>query len=173
MNKLKSISPCEFDPVFDKIGKEWMLITAAGKDQNGEQTVNTMTASWGGMGVLWRKHVAFVFIRPQRYTFTLTEQADRFSLSFLGEEYRDALNLCGTKSGRDGDKIAEAGLSCATHDGVPFIEQAHTALICRKLYADDIKRECFLDQSPLYTYAAGDFHKMYVLEIETVLTNKE
>ena len=172
MTAHKSVSPLELDPIFDRIGKEWMLITAAGKDENGKEIVNTMTASWGGMGILWRKPVAFIFIRPQRYTFTLVEQSERLSLSFLGEEYRDALNLCGTKSGRDGDKIAQAGLSCAMHEDVPFIEQAHTALICRKLYADDIKQACFLDESPLYTYKTGDFHKMYVVEIETALTNK-
>ena len=169
MSTYKSILPCDFDPVFDRIGKEWMLITVAGKDADGKETVNTMTASWGGMGFLWRKPVAFIFIRPQRYTFTLTEQSERLSLSFLGEEYRDALNLCGTKSGRDCDKLAEANLSCAMQGGVPFIAQAHTALICRKLYADEIKEACFLDKSPLYTYQAGDFHKMYIVEIEDVL----
>ena len=65
--------------VFSMVGSDWMLVTA----QNGEK-YNTMTASWGGMGILWGKPVAFVFIRPQRYTYTFLENTDRFTLSFFG-----------------------------------------------------------------------------------------
>ena len=85
MKNFKNCTPADFEGVFDRIGKEWMLITAHGKNERGEDTVNTMTASWGGMGFLWNRPVAFCFVRPQRYTYRLTEQAERFSLSFLGE----------------------------------------------------------------------------------------
>ena len=115
----KPLTPKELENVFRLVGKDWMLITAAGKTAEGQETVNAMTASWGGMGVLWNKPVAFCFIRPQRYTFTLTEQSERFSLSFFTEAYRPALRLCGSKSGRDTDKLAEAGLTPAYENGTP------------------------------------------------------
>ena len=144
MEKFQMISPNAADEVFDRIGKQWMLITARGKNEAGEEVANTMTASWGGMGILWNRPVAFCFIRPQRYTYRLTEQAERFSLSFLGEQYRDALKLCGTKSGKELDKFAAAGITAADFNGVPFIGEAELVLVCRKLYADDLKKQCFL-----------------------------
>lgn len=166
MKDLRPISPEELENICRLIGKDWMLITAGGKDKSGKETVNTMTASWGGMGVLWNKPVAFCFIRPQRYTFELTEQSDRLSLSFLSEKYRPALRLCGTKSGRDTDKFAEAGLTPAREGDTPYVAEARLVLLCRKLYADDLRESAFLDRSLLSNYKDGDFHRVYVVEIE-------
>ena len=85
------------------IGTDWMLITAADKEK-----VNTMTASWGCLGVLWNKNVCVAFVRPQRYTYEFIEKADTVSFSFFDEEYRDALRYCGSHSGRGFDKFKEA-----------------------------------------------------------------
>lgn len=166
MSNRKAVAPEQLENVFRLIGKDWMLITATGKNEEGREVTNTMTASWGGMGILWNKPVAFVFIRPQRYTFALTEQAERFSLSFLGEDYRSALRLCGTKSGRDTDKFAAAGLTPATQNGVPYIGEARLVLLCRKLYADNLREAGFVCPALLDNYKDGDFHRMYVVEIE-------
>ncbi|MBR6755283.1 MAG: flavin reductase, partial [Clostridia bacterium] len=104
----KEIRPEELNSsVFHDIGTKWMLVSAKKPDGS----VNTMTASWGALGVLWNKNVFICFVRPQRYTHEFTEASDSISIAFFGEEYRDALKLCGTKSGRDMDKIKEAGLS--------------------------------------------------------------
>ena len=110
MSEFRTITPEEFSGnPFTLIGRDWMLVTAAnpGDGLRGGEDYNTMTASWGGMGILWGKPVAFVFVRPQRHTFSFTEKNDRLTLSFFGPEYREALNFCGTKSGRDCDKAAE------------------------------------------------------------------
>ena len=163
MKDLRPISAEELENVFRLIGKDWMLITV--KDER-QGRVNAMTASWGTLGVLWHKPIAICFIRPQRHTFGLAEQNDRISLAFLGEEYRAALRLCGTKSGRDCDKLEEAGLSSLTLDGVPVIAEAELVLICRKLYVDDIKKDGFLDPSLLSNYPEEDYHRIYVCEIE-------
>jgi flavin reductase (DIM6/NTAB) family NADH-FMN oxidoreductase RutF len=95
------------DNVFKLIGSDWMLITAGTLHE-----FNTMTASWGGMGVLWNKNVCWCVIRPHRYTYRFTEDADRFTLSFFEEEHRGILKFCGTRSGRDVDKLAATGLRC-------------------------------------------------------------
>jgi flavin reductase (DIM6/NTAB) family NADH-FMN oxidoreductase RutF len=144
-----------------------MLITA----RDGEK-VNAMTASWGCLGVLWNRPIAVCFIRPQRHTFGLAEEQDRLSLAFFGQNRRDALSLCGTKSGRDCDKISEAGFTASDADGVPVINEAQILVIGRKLYADYIKEDCFIDNKMLDFYKEKDFHKAYVLEIEKVLVKK-
>ena len=173
MQNFHKLAPQELDGVFDLIGKDWMLITVAGKNENGEDTVNTMTASWGGMGFLWNRPVAFCFVRPQRYTFAFTEQAERFSLSFFDESYRGALRLCGTKSGRDLNKFEAAGLTPKMYDGTPVIAEARLNLICRKLYADTLREEGFALPELLQNYSAGDYHRMYVIEIEQILEREE
>lgn len=161
MKNIRHIAPSELSgSVFDRIGKQWMLVSAA-KDGR----VNMMTASWGGMGVLWNKNVAFVFIRPQRYTYEFTESSDVMTLSFFGEEYRDMLRYMGTKSGRDVDKCAYPGLTVSVVDGAPRFDEAEVTLTVKKLYADIIKEDCFVDSTPMATYAAKDFHRVYVCEI--------
>ena len=104
---------------FTKIGKEWMLVTAGDEEKH-----NTMTASWGAMGIMWGKNVATVYIRPQRYTKEFIDKEERFTVSFFSEEYRQALNVCGSKSGRDCDKEKEAGLTPYYTDGTTSFEEA-------------------------------------------------
>ncbi len=168
MKKFREISPAELENAIKLIGKDWMLITA----RDGEKQ-NAMTASWGSLGVLWNKNVCTVYIRPQRYTYGLVEAEERFSVSFFDERYRDALKYCGRVSGRDHDKLAEAGLGAAELDGVPVIREARLTLICRKLYSDDIKRERFIDESLLDNYKENDFHRFYICEIEKALLSAE
>ena len=141
-----------------------MLITAGTKDR-----CNTMTASWGGVGVLWNMPVAIAYVRPQRYTYEFMEAADTFSLSVLPEQYREALRLCGTRSGRELDKLAAAGLTVYDADGTPAIAQSRLIIVCRKLYAQDMKPENFIDQTLLSHYKAKDYHRQYVGEILQVL----
>ncbi len=167
MKEFQIIPTEQLDPVFEKIGKEWMLISASDGTR-----ANTMTASWGGLGVIWHKHVAVCVIRPERFTYPIVESTTHLSLSFLSEDYREALRFCGSHSGRDGDKFEGAGLTKAETDGVPYPAEADLVLICRKLYADDLREEAFLDQAPLlerFYGARGGLHRFYVCEIEKVL----
>jgi flavin reductase (DIM6/NTAB) family NADH-FMN oxidoreductase RutF len=157
------IDPAEIlDNVFDLIGEDWMLITA------GEpSSFNTMTASWGALGVLWGKKVAFCFVRPVRHTYQFMERVETFTLTFFAEQYRPALELCGTKSGRDCDKVAEAGLTpLPSPTGSVYFAEASLVLECRKLYAQDIDPAKFIDQTiDGDVYPAKDYHRMYVGEV--------
>ena len=167
----KSVIPSSLpDNFFSRIGEDWMLITAA--DSKGE--VNTMTASWGCAGMLWNKPVAICFIRPQRYTYGIVEDTDTLTLSFFPKgEYREALRYCGTKSGRDGDKFAATGLTVQrTNDGTPYLKEANLVLVCRKLYADDLKENCFVDPALLKNYPTKDYHRFYICEITEVLVRE-
>mgnify|MGYP001082853839 CR=1 FL=1 len=143
------------------IGDEWMLITA----RKGE-TINTMTASWGGLGVLWGRPVATVYIRPQRYTKEFVDAGDTFTLTFFGGEHKKEMGYLGKVSGRDGNKIADSGLTLAEVGGVPTFAEAKLMLVCRKLYEDDIKPELFKDSEiDGKWYPDRDYHRMYIAEI--------
>lgn len=168
MNEFITITPYELEGnPFQMIDKQWMLVTAGNKEQ-----ANTMTASWGGLGILWRKPVSFAFIRPTRYTYEFTEREDYYSLCFFSEGYRDALKLCGTVSGRDRDKIAEAGLTLRYDAEAPYFDEAETVLICRKMAAQDIDPAGFLDPTVEACYN-NDYHRVYTGEITRVFTRKE
>ena len=152
---------------FKLIGSDWMLITA----KKGDKT-NMMTASWGGVGILWNKPVATIYVRPQRYTKEFIDNEEYFSLCVLPEEYRQILNYCGTKSGRDEDKIAETKLTIDESEKAPIFKESRLVLICKKLYAQDLTEQSFIDKSLVEkNYQAKDFHTMYIAEIEKILTN--
>ena len=152
--------------VFDIIGKQWMLVTAA----KSETEVNTMTASWGGLGIMWGKPVAFVFIRPQRYTKEFMDASEKASLSFYGEKYRKMLSYMGSVSGRDEDKIAHEHLTLQFREDVPYFEEAQMVLQGRKLYHQEMNADSVVDISIVDKfYPADDWHTMYIYEIEKVL----
>ena len=149
-----------FNP-FKRIGSDWCLITAGR-----EGSFNTMTASWGGVGILWNKEVATCYIRPQRYTKEFVDREELFTLSFFPDGYRKALNLCGTVSGRDHDKPAEAGLTPLFTDGAVSFKEADLVLVCRKLYAQPMTEQSFTDKSVLErNYPTRDLHTIYIGEI--------
>ncbi len=141
------------------------LLTVA--KENGD--MNTMTVSWGGCGILWGKRVAFIFVRPERHTFCFTENGYKMSLSFLEESKKDVLTFCGTKSGRDVDKFKECDLKCTLKNGYPVFENAILTLTLEKIYADTIKRECFVDTGNLKWYKNDGYHKMYICEIKEII----
>ncbi len=165
---MKEISINEFDEIFKTIGEEWMLISAA-DDKHEPLNYNTMTASWGGMGVMWNKNVFWCFVRPQRYTKEFIDNSDKITLSFFDERYKSALGLCGRKSGREGDKISEAGLTVKVENGEVYFNEAKYTVVGRKLYVDEIREKGFLDESIVEKcYPGKDFHTVYVCEIEKV-----
>lgn len=162
---MKEIEAKDFDAVFEKIGKQWMLLAA---EKDGK--ANMMTASWGAMGVNWGLPCATFYVRPQRYTKTFIDATERQSISFLPEEYRKALNYCGTVSGKDEDKIKGSGLTLTHVDGVPCFEEAEATLIVRKLYVQEQDPKCFVDPSIIEKwYPNKDFHTMYIAAIEKIL----
>lgn len=153
---------------FTKIGKEWLLITAGN-----EEKCNTMTASWGAMGVMWGKNAVTIYIRPQRYTKEFVDREETFTISVLSEEYRKALNYCGTVSGKGIDKIKEAGLTPCYVEGTAGIAEAEMIMVCRKMYHDDIKPQCFDDTSnDGRWYPEKDYHTMYIAEVVKVLVKE-
>lgn len=157
------IKDSHIDPF--ELKSKWMLITA---EKDGK--ANTMTASWGGFGVMWNKEVVYIVIRPQRYTKEFVDAAESFSLTFFDKSFMKQLGYLGKVSGRDEDKIKEAGLTVAHEEGVPYFEEAETAIIARKLYAQPLGEEFFIDKNPVGDwYPEKDFHTLYIAEVTKIL----
>lgn len=166
MKKFIEIKPEELNKSpFQLIGKDWMLITAG----DGEKA-NTMTASWGGFGVMWGRNVAFIVLRPQRYTKEFIDNCDNFSLTFLDNSYKKQLSYLGSVSGRDEDKITKANLTLKYSGKTPYFEEGNIVVICTKLYSQGFRPECFtaveLDSE---WYPKKDYHTMYIAEIEKIM----
>ena len=153
------------DNPFKLIGGDWMLITAGTLEK-----FNMMTASWGGLGVLWDKPVSFIFVRPSRYTFELLQKHPVYTLTFFDESYRRVLEYCGSQTGRLVNKLERAGLTPAeAKNGSVYFEEARLILECRKLYYQDVDPNAFLAETLHTVYPQQDYHRMFIGEIERVL----
>lgn len=151
--------------VFSAIADQWMLITAGTADR-----CNTMTASWGGLGVIWNIPSATCYIRPQRYTKEFVDREDYFTLSFFGEEHRKSLQLCGSRSGREIDKVKECGFTVkAAECGAPYFEEAELVLVCRKWFVQPMDPDNMPQEIKDKFYPQKDYHVMYIGEIVEVL----
>jgi flavin reductase (DIM6/NTAB) family NADH-FMN oxidoreductase RutF len=161
-HRFKEINPQHIqDNVFKLIGTDWMLITVGTLS-----SYNTMTAGWGGLGVLWNKNVCFCFIRPHRYTYSFMENFENFTLCFFEEQYRSILEFCGMNSGRNVDKIAETGLTpVKERSGFIYFNEARLVFACRKMYCQDLQRDFYLDPQIQTHYPDNDYHRMYIGEI--------
>lgn len=149
---------------FKLIGKDWMLVTAG--NENGW---NTMTASWGFMGVMWGKNVATTVVRPQRYTKEFIDDSDYFTLSFFDDNDKSALSYCGSHSGRDVDKAKETGLDPIFIHNTTSFKQAKMIIVCKKMYAQEMTADSFIDKSADEKwYADKDYHVQYIGEIVAV-----
>lgn len=153
---------------FNLIGGEWMLVTA-GNEQDG---CNTMTASWGGLGCLWGHNdpVATIYIRPSRYTKTFIDKEDLFTLCVMDKSFKKQMAYLGSVSGRDEDKIANAGLTPVYTDNTTYFAEAKLVLICKKLYAQELTESGFFYPETIeQSYPLRDYHTMYIGKIEKVL----
>ena len=158
------IEKMELSP-FEAIGRQWMAVTT---EKDGK--ANAMTASWGGVGVLWGKNVVYIFVIDTRYTKEFIDNGETFSLTFLDESNKGALKYLGAVSGRDENKIENARMHLDYCKGTPYIDEGNLVFICRKLSATKITPDQFIDSSIESSwYADGNLHTMYVGEILEVL----
>lgn len=165
MKNFKEISTKYFPLNPFEIKSKWMLISAQ-KDG----IVNTMTASWGGFGVMWNKEVVFVVIRPQRYTKEFVDVAEEFSLSFFDDSFKKDLSYLGKVSGRDEDKISKTSLTVQNLDETPYFAEAELVVFAKKLYAQPMSEEFFLEHDvEKQWYPNKDHHVLYVAEVTNIL----
>lgn len=172
-----SIEDLSLNPM-TMFGKEWCL-AAAGNEKNG---YNAMTIAWGHLGAIWDRHTpkgktinptAIVYLRLQRYTKEFFDGEELFTVCTFDSLYKKALTYLGTHSGRDGNKIAKAGLTPVFTENTTVFAEAKMAFICRKLYHAPLMESGFVDKSLIdENYPDRDFHEMYVGEIVKVLVQR-
>jgi flavin reductase (DIM6/NTAB) family NADH-FMN oxidoreductase RutF len=149
----------------DFLHKKGAFLTVKSGDK-----VNTMTASWGGLGVMWYRNVAYVVIRPQRYTKEFIDAQDNFSITSFDDSFKKQLGYLGSVSGRNEDKITKSGLTLKYIDGIPYFEEANLVITCKKLFSQPFLPENFHDKSLIQEcYPNKDYHTLYIGEITKVL----
>ena len=150
--------------IFSKLDKEWALLAAGSVEDH-----NAMTVSWGGMGTLWGKPVITVYVKPTRYTSECLKREEYFTVSTYGQEQRKALALLGDKSGRDGDKVAESGLTPVfLENGVTFREAKRT-FVCKKIYEEPFVGERVPAFAHEKYYKEESEHIVFIGEVMEIL----
>ncbi len=149
---------------FSQFDKGWFVLTA-GDFTSGKY--NSMTISWGSIGYIWRRPIVHVVVRPSRHTYQFMENYDSFTLCAFSRRHREALQLLGTKSGRDVDKIRESGLTPIASELVtaPGFSEADLIIECRKIYWGDIDSQHFLSDDIDQNYQGKNYHRFYYGEI--------
>jgi len=139
---------------------DWLLLTS-GDYVSGQ--FNCMTIGWGSMGVMGGRPFVLVVVRPQRYTYQYVELYPTFTVCAFPRQYRKALNILGTKSGRDGNKISEAGLTLQGSSSIaaPCYKEAELTLECEKIYWNDFDPSHFIDPGIDRNYPKKDYHRCY------------
>lgn len=166
MSEFMEINPKEIsENAMKLIGTDWMLVAAGNKEK-----ANAMTASWGGVGIMWGYDVAYIVIRPQRYTKTFIDNNTTLSLSFFDDSFKEQLKYFGSVSGKDEDKITKTGMTLAYDGETPYFNDAKLVLVCEKLFAQNFDKESFLDKSLIEKwYPNEDYHTMYIAKITKAL----
>lgn len=144
---------------------DWMLLSA-GKDTS----MNMMTIAWGALGELWGKPIVTVYVSTDRYTYKFLEDNEYFTVTAFPEQFRDKLQYLGSVSGRDEDKVKGSGLTPEfTKLGNPIYKEANLAIECKKIYAEQLKKELMpLEQRQWYDEKKLGVHMMYIGEIVNV-----
>ncbi|WP_026513334.1 flavin reductase [Butyrivibrio sp. LB2008] len=150
--------------IFDQFDKKWALLTAGEKDN-----FNTMTISWGGLGTLWNKPVATVYVRTPRYTHDFMDNNEYFTISFYPEKYKDTLVVLGTKSGKEIDKMHSSGLTAKEVNGSMTFEEAEVTLVCKKLFCQRLNPKNMHPDIVKRFYDGDAEHDMYIGEVVDVL----
>lgn len=165
MFKELNFSDLNINP-FTKISSEWALLAAGTK----ERGYNMMTASWAGFGRVWEKNAVTVYIRESRYTRKFFDENEFFTVTFLREGYRKALEICGKLHGNECDKTKESGLTPLFIDSSVTFEEAELVFYCKKLVHADIAREN-ADAPEVFDriYQNGDIHRIFIGEAVKIL----
>ena len=154
--------------MYELFNKGWALVTAGGIDD-----FNTMTVSWGSLGTLWNRSIVTVYIKPCRYTHEFMEKYDRFTVSFFDPRYRKDLSLLGSKSGREGDKLALTGLDPVAVGSCVSFSQAKATIVCHKIYQADFDPAGIPADVMDRYYTSEAPHTMYIGEVEMILYGEQ
>ena len=147
--------------------KQWLLLTSGDFKKN---DFNCMTVAWGSIGAMWSTPFVQVVVRPSRYTHRFMEKYSTFTLAAFSEKHRADLQLLGSRSGRDGDKLSLTSLTPIASETIeaPGYAEAELIIECRKIYTDVFKPQNFLNATIDGRYPDKDYHTVYFGRIERI-----
>jgi len=136
---------------------------------------NTMAIGWGSVGIVWSRPMFVVLVRHSRYTYECIEASGDFTVNVPSLDMAEAVEFCGTVSGRDHDKFAECGLTAGQSQTIisPYIDECHLVYECQVVQHTDVVPENFAPEIIDEFYAGGDFHRIYFGEILRTLAEED
>jgi len=161
---MKKITLKESNPFFKELFEDWALISA-----KADERIGSMTISWGGIGYMWNKPVFYAVIRPQRFTKTIIDKTENFSISFLKDELKEKHKYFGTVSGHNEDKVAKSGMNISYSLETPYFEDSKKVYICKKMFAQPFDPANFIQKEHILKLYKDDYHTLYIAEILEVL----
>ncbi len=150
--------------IFSQFNDRWALDCAGTAEKH-----NAMTISWGGMGTLWGKPVVTVYVKPCRYTYQFMNDNEYFTVNFFPEEYRKALTVMGSLSGKYTDKETEAGLKVKDLGEAVTFEEATVTMVCRKIYWQDLDPANMPAEVVKKQYVTEAPHRMFIGEVVEII----
>ncbi len=152
------------EEVMQQIKSKGAFLVAKSKD--GEK-INVMTIGWAAIGFMWKKPIMTVMVRKSRFTHNIIEKASSFTVSIPTDDLKEALNFCGTKSGRDFDKFKECNLTIVPAQKVdtPIINISGFHYECKIVYKSEINPDFLCKEYKEDVYADNNYHTFYFGEI--------
>jgi len=131
---------------------------------------NAMTIGWGSLGVYWGEPIFIVPVRQSRYTYGCINTTRDFTVNILPRRLADVASFCGTVSGRDHDKFAEARLTAAKSLEVrsPIVGECLLHYECRVVHINDVMPKTLADELTGRSYPRGDYHRFFFGQILSV-----
>lgn len=163
MNK-KLVGPMEFlTETMQGLAHPGLLLVSL----DGKRRPNAMTIGWGSIGIYWGKPIFVVPVRESRYTYGCVEKTGDFTVNLLPRKLAEVASFCGTVSGRDHDKFAEARLTATPGKRVksPTIEECVLSYECRVAHVNDVLAKTLAKQLARECYPKGDYHRLYFGDI--------
>ena len=151
------------EEVVKAFGEDRVLLVSRGK----EGLPNVMAIGWGTTGIIWRRPIFVVLVRPSRYTYKLIEETGEFTVNIVPHQLKEVVQYCGTVSGREHDKFKEKQLTAIPSKKVktPIIKECILHFECRVVHKSDLI-PAELEKAIVTTlYPKGDFHRVYFGEI--------
>jgi flavin reductase (DIM6/NTAB) family NADH-FMN oxidoreductase RutF len=151
----------QLDQTLDKLADGGLLLAASRADGRS----NAMVIGWASVGVIWGLPVMVVLVRPSRYTYGFIEESGLFSVNVPTTEMKELVRVCGTRSGRDVDKLAEVATSMGQCVSCVTLDRASVVYECKVVHRNDVVPSALLPSIVSRSYREGDFHRLYYGQI--------